>query len=243
MLKVFLADDEMWIILGLKKLIQKSGLPLQVIGEAADGITALEEVKRLSPDILFSDIRMPGLSGIDLVRRISEEKLPVQTVLISGYAEFSYAKAALRYGAFDYILKPIQEEELNGILARLLRELTKEPMPSFEEEVLPVSNTVMNRIITNIQEGYTQDISLALLSEKYSISSSHLSALIKRELGLSFSEYITAKRMQKARELLKDEQLSIESIAEAVGYHDYFYFTKVFKKNHGISPSKYRKNL
>ena len=106
-----------------------------------------------------------------------------------------------------------------------------------------MSNTVMSRIIADIQEGYTQDISLALLSEKYSISSSHLSALIKRELGLSFSEYITAKRMQKARELLKDEQLSIESIAEAVGYHDYFYFTKVFKKSHGISPSKYRKNL
>ncbi len=96
-----------------------------------------------------------------------------------------------------------------------------------------MSNTVMSRIIADIQEGYTQDISLALLSEKYSISSSHLSALIKRELGLSFSEYITAKRMQKARELLKDEQLSIESIAEAVGYHDYFYFTKVFKKATG----------
>lgn len=243
MLKVFLADDEMWIILGLKKLIQKSGLPFRVIGEAADGITALEEIKRLRPDILFSDIRMPGLSGIDLVCRISEEKIPVQTVLISGYAEFSYAKAALRYGAFDYILKPIQEEELNGILARLFRELSKESIPSTEEDVFPVSNTVMSRIITDIQEGYTQDISLALLSEKYSISSSHLSALIKRELGLSFSEYITAKRMQKARELLKDEQLSIESIAEAVGYHDYFYFTKVFKKSHGISPSKYRKNL
>ena len=243
MLTVFLADDEMWIILGLKKLIQKSELPYRVIGEAADGITALEEIKRLRPDILFSDIRMPGLSGIDLIRRISEEKLSVQTVLISGYAEFEYAKAALRYGAYDYILKPIQEEELKGILTRLFRELSDDPLPSFEEEVLPVSNTLISGIISEIQENYTQDISLTVLSEKYSISPSHLSALIKRELGLPFSEYLTAKRMQKARELLQDEQLSIEAIADAVGYHDYFYFTKVFKKTQGISPSKYRKNL
>lgn len=242
MMKVFLADDEMWIILGLKKLILKSGLPFQIVGEAADGITALEGIKRLRPDVLFSDIRMPGLSGIDLIRRISEEKINLHTVLISGYAEFSYAKAALRYGAFDYLLKPIQEEELYGILTRLSGVQPDESIPA-SGEVLPVSNTVMSRIVSELQKGYTQDISLAALSEKYSISSSHLSALIKRELGLSFSDYITSKRMQKARELLQDEQLSIESIAEAVGYHDYFYFTKVFKKNQGISPSKYRKNL
>lgn len=64
----------------------------------------------------------------------------------------------------------------------------------------------------------------------YNISSSRLSTLIKKELGLSFSEYITARRMQKAKELLKDDSRSIEEIANAVGYHDYFYFTKVFKK-------------
>ena len=68
----------------------------------------------------------------------------------------------------------------------------------------------------------------------YNISSSRLSTLIKKELGLSFSEYITARRMQKAKELLKDDSRSIEEIANAVGYHDYFYFTKVFKKTQGI---------
>ena len=84
---------------------------------------------------------------------------------------------------------------------------------------------------------------LSGLAEAHGISTGYLSSQLKAELGLSFSEYITSKRIQKAKELLADESLSVESIAEQTGYNDYFYFIKVFKKNTGISPSKYRKNL
>ena len=70
-----------------------------------------------------------------------------------------------------------------------------------------------------------------------------MSSLLKEELGMPFSEYITSKRIQRAKELLDDESLSVDAIAREVGYKDYFYFTKVFKKAVGISPSKYRKNL
>ena len=94
-----------------------------------------------------------------------------------------------------------------------------------------------------IKEHYTENITLTGLAEKYSISVSYLSELLKEHLQLSFSEYISSKRIQKAKELLADDSLSIEQIADQTGYNDYFYFTKVFKKNTGISPSKYRKNL
>ena len=108
-----------------------------------------------------------------------------------------------------------------------------------EEEV---SEGMLQKIITEIKTRYTENISLSELAERYGISISYLSSLVKEELHLSFSEYITAKRIQKAKELLEDETLSIEQIAEQTGYNDYFYFTKVFKKTLGISPSKYRKN-
>ena len=107
-----------------------------------------------------------------------------------------------------------------------------------EEEV---SLTVMQQIISEIQERYTENITLTELAETYKISTGHLSNLIKRELKLSFSEYIAARRIQRAKELLGDDTLSIEQIAGMVGYKDYFYFTKVFKKVAGVSPSKYRK--
>ena len=251
MIRVYIADDEVWITLGLKKLIQKSGFPFEVIGEAHNGVTALEDIKILKPDVLITDIRMPGLSGLELMSYISEHRLPTRIVLISGYAEFEYARQAMLCNAFDYLLKPIQQETLNKTLTRLRDELEPDTPETAERlsekstvtDLSNAGNSLLKKILAYIQEHDTEDLSLSTLAERYNISTSRLSTLIKKELGLSFSEYITARRMQKAKELLKDDSRSIEEIANAVGYHDYFYFTKVFKKTQGISPSKYRKSL
>lgn len=218
-------------------------MPFQVIGEASNGVTALEDVTRLRPDVLLTDIRMPGMSGLELLNQVTEN-LPTRVVLISGYAEFEYALTAIREGAFDYLLKPVQQKDLNRVLKNLCHELlpTEESSPDSEAEA-SVNPTLLDSIFLEMQNRYTENISLTELSQKYGVSSGHLSALIKKELGLSFSEYITSRRIQKAQELLKNESLSVEEVANAAGYHDYFYFTKVFKKTLGISPSKYRKQL
>lgn len=241
MIELYLADDERWVLMGLRKLIQKSGLPYRVVGEADNGLSAIKELRMLRPQVLFTDIRMPGLTGLELNHTITKEKLNIQTVLISGYADFEYARTALRSGVFDYILKPIKEEERFDILSRLTENFQTEPKKLSEEII--IGDHGISEIVQEIQNNYTKDISLQQLAEKYGISSGYLSALLKKELGVSFSKYITSKRMQFARELLKDSRLSIDSIAQQTGYHDYFYFTKVFKETHGISPSKYRKEL
>ena len=240
MIELYLADDERWVLMGLRKLIQKSGLPYRVMGEADNGLSAIKELRMLRPQVLFTDIRMPGLTGLELIQTIAKEKLNIQTVLISGYADFEYARTALRSGVFDYILKPIKEEELFDILSRLAKKFQTEQLS--EEEII-IGDYGISEIVQEIQNNYTKDISLQQLAEKYGISSGYLSALLKKELGVSFSKYITSKRMQFARELLKDSRLSIDNVAQQTGYHDYFYFTKVFKETHGISPSKYRKEL
>ena len=251
MISVYIADDEAWITIGLKKLIQKSALPFKVIGEAHNGVTTLEDIKALKPDVLFTDIRMPGLSGLEVMSYLSEHQIPTKVVLISGYAQFEYARQAMLCGAFDYLLKPIRQETLNKTLSRLQSELEPASSDTSEDtmqnatitDLATVGTSLFKKILAYIQEHDTEELSLTSLAEMYNISSSRLSTLIKKELGLSFSEYITARRMQKAKELLKDDSRSIEEIANAVGYHDYFYFTKVFKKTQGISPSKYRKSL
>ena len=242
MQKVFIVDDEMWIIIGLKKLIEKSNLPFQVIGEANNGVSALEEIEEKKPDVVFTDIRMPGYDGLEMIRRIKEKNLDMKVVFISGYADFEYARTAIRLGAFDYLLKPIEQDKLNEVLQGLLASTGKN-QESFSNEQEEVNPTVVKQIIAEMKQNYTSNITLTDLSKKYGISISYLSSLIKEELQLSFSEYIASKRVQKAKELLANEKLSIEDIAEQVGYSDYFYFTKVFKKVAGISPSKYRKNV
>ena len=238
MYSVYIADDEMWVIVGLKKRIEKTGLPFQVIGEANNGVMALEEIEKKKPDILFTDIRMPGYSGLELLELLRKKELQTKVILISGYAEFEYAQSAIRNGAYDYLLKPIDQEKLQIVLERILGD----GAGILENEQLVAPSTI-RKIMDEIKEHYTENITLTGLAEKYAISVSYLSELLKEHLQLSFSEYISSKRIQKAKELLADESLSIEQIAEQTGYNDYFYFTKVFKKNTGISPSKYRKNL
>lgn len=239
MYRTFIVDDEMWIIISLKKLIEKSELPFRVIGEANNGVAALEEIENKKPDVLFTDIRMPGYNGLELMQKLNEKGFDTKVIFISGYAEFEYAQSALRMGAFDYLLKPIDQDKLQEVLERIISEIEK-PMEGFKEEI---NLSVIHQIINEIKTNYTENISLTGLSEKYGISISHLSTMVKDQLHLSFSDYIASKRIQKAKELLADQSLSIDIIAERVGYSDYFYFTKVFKKNTGISPSKYRKNL
>ena len=97
--RIFIADDEMWIIVGLKRLIEKTGLPFQVIGEANNGVAALEAIEEKKPDILFTDIRMPGYNGLELLELLNEKGIDIKVIFISGYADFEYAQSAIRLGA------------------------------------------------------------------------------------------------------------------------------------------------
>lgn len=242
--RVYIVDDEGWIIIGLKKMIEKSGLPFKVTGSVGNGVIALEEIQKEKPDLIFLDVRIPGYDGIGLLEILREQGIETKVVYLSGYAEFQYAQKAIRLGAEDYLLKPIEQEKINKVLERIQEKFEGESEEGKQHgvEEAEVSSSMVSQIIGEIQSRYTTDITLTELAEKYNVSVSHLSSLIKSELNLPFSEYITSKRIQMAKELLRDEILSIEQIAEQVGYHDYFYFTKVFKKTVGISPSKYRKN-
>ena len=232
MYSVYIADDEMWVIVGLKKRIEKTGLPFKVVGEANNGVMALEEIEKKKPDILFTDIRMPGYNGLELLELLRKKELDTKVVLISGYAEFEYAQSAIRNGAYDYLLKPIDQDKLQTVLERILGDGSTES-GNVQELVAP---STIRKIMDEIKEHYTENITLTGLAEKYSISVSYLSELLKEHLQLSFSEYISSKRIQKAKELLADDSLSIEQIAEQTGYNDYFYFTKVFKKKLESSP-------
>lgn len=245
MYKVVIADDEVWIGFGIKKLIHRSGLPFEVVGEAPNGIKAYDMVKQVKPDILITDIRMPGMNGLELMKKLMEEGYMLKVVFISGYAEFEYAKEALRMGAFDYLLKPVEEEGLTAILERYIeiREKKRKETDTEEEMDSNVRDSRVKKIIEEINQRYTEKISLGDLADGCGLSIGHLSTLIKKETGQSFSEYITGKRMEDAKKLLCREELSIDDIADMVGYHDYFYFTKAFKKYMGMSPSMYRKNL
>jgi two-component system, response regulator YesN len=483
MYRVLIVDDEPWIAKGLKVLIDWESLGYTVIGDFQDGIEAMEAILDMKPEVVISDIRMPGLNGIELIQRIRLHGLQTKVILISGYAEFEYAQKALRLGVFDYLLKQIDRNMLTETLLRLKLELEDLQKEKHEQDLLledlfellepdnniKISNFMINRgiqfefphyrfisclyphssaweavteqseqngiqwirfrtgqnkmsylvnydeqknpvglldfisgslagaqyigissiglystpigrlyqesdialssssfllaqriieyksadhiaeltklvlrielaikgykreiiregldelavecetrsmlvdqisavynqivlfvfkyygssdlvqgleyltysqivrswetvrqlferigvlferqsdeemllsketvkkIIEYIDSSYTEDISLSMLSRQFNVSLGYLSALIKKETGTNYSDYVVDKRLNLAKELLSDESLSIQEIVERVGYKDYFHFNKSFKKHFGVTPSQHRK--
>lgn len=142
-MRIVIIDDEINIIEMLKSLIDWEGLGLSLAGTATDGISATQLIQQERPDIVITDIRIPGCDGLELIRRCHEMGIPAQFIIISGFKQFDYAQNAIRYGVKDYLLKPIKQTELNATLASLTQSLSKnrqqEASETQQEELLSFS--------------------------------------------------------------------------------------------------------
>ncbi len=119
-------DDELWTREVIKKLVSWSALGLKLVGEATDGETGFELIKKVHPDIVITDVRMPRLNGIALVKKLRREGFNRPVIMISGYDDYAYVREALKLGVTDYLLKPIRQEELNEQLQRCLTQSNDE---------------------------------------------------------------------------------------------------------------------
>lgn len=128
--KVVIIDDEPWTRGVILKLGRWNELDMEVVGEAADGETGLELIRRVLPDIVVTDVRMPRLSGLELTQRLREQGWQNPILIVSGYDDFSYVRGALKLGVTDYILKPVKPQELNQQLCRCIELLQKQPIQS-----------------------------------------------------------------------------------------------------------------
>ena len=117
--RVILIDDEPWALAGLRKIFKWHEKHFEIAAETTNSVEALDFIRSKNPDAVFTDIRMPEVSGIELMKKIRSEGLDIEFVIISGFAEFSYAQESLRLGAFDYCLKPIQQKEADNLLRSL----------------------------------------------------------------------------------------------------------------------------
>lgn len=392
MLKVVIVDDEWMIREGLRTMIPWTELGMEVRGTAANGIAGLELVQQEKPDLLLTDIRMPGFSGLELMSKALQELPRLKSIILTGYGEFRYAQEAVKIGAFDFILKPTDEGELISILHRAKTQLEKErndqrellrlqcyqyvsqtglPLPealadyftdkdslvifavgivgtskldaqeqhmeaifknflegvdathtlylgadrvkhyfllhsmstqqvveqflnktiTFERDIqgnlwpekLPLTIGVselvqdisklpsafyqanmaieqqllaeqegvffyttmghqleMEEAIQIVDEQFTSHVTLNQLASRFFMSDSYFSRLFKQYTGKNFVDYVAEKRVQKAQELLKGTALKTYEIAQGVGYPDQRYFSQIFKKATGFTPSEYR---
>lgn len=135
MWKVLLADDEEIIVEGLKQLIDWNSLETEVVGTAEDGDELQEKIEQLDPDLVVSDIKMPGKTGLDIIKYYHEKGAKQKFIFISGFQEFSYAQTAVRYGAVDYLLKPVRARDLEDSVKKAIAALQNQKTVSiFHEE-------------------------------------------------------------------------------------------------------------
>lgn len=229
MKKVLLADDERSSSDIIKFFIEKHTLPLEVVAETVRGDETVDAIKRLRPDIVFLDIEMPGLNGIEVMEKIRNEYAGnVAFIIITAYNSFEYIQRALRLNAKDFLLKPILYEQFCETLQNVLGYRYSE-------------SSLFNQILEYISNHYTEEISLDSCAKATLSSKSHISHLISANLNTNFTAYYNSLRIEKAKELLAKGH-PIKEVCNNVGYNNMNYFYKIFKDRVGMTPKEYCTN-
>jgi len=239
--KVIVVDDEKLIAKNVAMNIKRAHDMFEVISIAYDGLEALEQVKELLPDVVFTDIKMPVMSGLELVARINEEYPSIKTVIVSGYDDFKLARTALEHNVKNYLLKPINSDEVTRTLQKLERTLLAEKNEiSTEQNVRP--SDIIENIKTYIKHNFDKPISFTEIANQYNFSQAYLTKMFKEQTGILPKKYLNDYRINHARKLLVDSNISIKDIALRVGFEDQFHFSKNFKNTVGVSPHQFRTN-
>ena len=238
--RVIVADDEKLTARSIAKNIEKAHSAFSVSGIAHNGVEALELVEKHLPHVVFSDIKMPLMSGLELFAALSERRPKIKKVIISGYDDFQFVRDALQSQAYDYLLKPVNRNELLDTLQKLYSQLVGEHA-ELSVELSRTPEQVVETLQRYIQENYAQSLDFSAIALRYGFSGSYLTRIFRSHTGTPPQQFLTNCRMVAAKQLLADTQLLVRDVGARVGYADPFHFCKVFKNRTGLSPLKYRK--
>lgn len=242
--KVILIDDEPIIVEGLNRVIEWKKYDCFIAGTASDGNEGMKIIRDKKPDIIITDISMPGMDGLTMIAGLKSEFPDLEICILTGYREFEYAQRAIFLGVTRFLLKPSNMSQIEEALEAMANNLKKKNIvPSHEGEQNGEENAssfIVRNALEYINNNFTQKLTLLEVADKTYVSQWHLSKLLNRYTGKNFSELLNSARIKKAKELLKDPSLRIRDIAEMVGFSDMALFSRVFKKQTGISANEYR---
>jgi len=242
---VVVVEDEKLLAKNIAKKIEQVNHNFKVIQIVNNGEDALDFIKQQAPHVIFTDIQMPIMDGIELVKHIHEFNNYIKCVVLSGHDDFAYAKSAIEYGVFSYLLKPVDLDELTTVLKRLeITLLSYQDM--FQTDQMPQkhsSDEIAALIKKYIEQNYQKPIDLNLIADYFSFSPSYLTKIFVKHVNITPSKYIMNYRVNVAKQLLGDSSLTVNMVANMVGYTDPFHFSKTFKQVTGVSPAAYREEL
>lgn len=225
---------------------QQANLPLQVLHEASNGIEAWDWLAAHEADLVLTDIRMPVMDGLTLLQEMKRSRHPADVMIVSGHDDFAYAQQALRLGARDYLLKPVETDEVIRRIGPWIEERERSASaangaaradPAVRwEELSPVE-----QVLHHIHAKRSFRLTLAEAAAMVHLNPSYFSKLFRKRTSATFTDYMTTVRIREAARLLERTSLRVAEIAERLGFADVAYFSNTFKKTTGQTPSEYRK--
>lgn len=262
MIRLLIADDEKLEREALAELVQRRFEREVVLEVAENGRKAADTAVLWGADLILMDIEMPGMSGLDAARAVLAQRPSCRVIFVTAYSLFQYAHEAVHLGACDYLLKPVDPDELEASVRRAMRQIETErkleelaaarPQPEQTEteeeaEDAPEESEngqtalVMAHVRRYLEDNYMFDLSLDSVGEILHISPAYLSAQFKKYQKMNFLDCLTELRINAAKELLTDPFRSSAEVASMVGYEDASYFARAFKKRTGMTPTQYRR--
>lgn len=262
MIRLLIADDEKLEREALAELVQRRFEREVVLEVAENGRKAADTAVLWGADLILMDIEMPGMSGLDAARAVLAQRPSCRVIFVTAYSLFQYAHEAVHLGACDYLLKPVDPDELEASVRRAMRQIETErkleelaaaqpqqEQTETEEEAEDApeegenSQTalVMAHVRRYLEDNYMFDLSLDSVGEILHISPAYLSAQFKKYQKMNFLDCLTELRINAAKELLTDPFRSSAEVASMVGYEDASYFARAFKKRTGMTPTQYRR--
>lgn len=255
MFKAILIDDEIVAVNALKNRIDWSKYQVDQIHIANSMKQAQDIFAKERIDIMLCDIEMPNGSGLELFEWVKGFYPHVECIFVSCHPDYHYIRQAMKLGSFDYILKPVNYVELNELLDEAFKRvsqklnyrktekrLEKEQIVSEinNEETLSITDETIQEIRAYIEGHLSEDICINDIAKEVHLNGIYVMRLFKHKTNTSIVEYITQLRIDKAKQLLKTSNLSVQRVAEEVGYSNYSYFTRLFKKKTTLTPVQYR---
>ena len=247
MLKILIVDDETVVRRGIILGVDWGQIGCAIVGEAANGEEGLALAREQRPDLIITDIRMPRMDGIQMMKALRELGFTTRVIVLTAYSDFSYAQSAIKLGADDYLLKPFRDQELLSAVTKILHREKPRDIPS-PDAVLSVADAgkskYVQEAIHHIARHYgDSDMGITAIAGHLNVSESYLSHVFKKETNCTVTGYLTQYRVHTAMKLLKDCRLKVYEVAQQVGYKDVTYFGSTFKKLVGMSPSEYQDRI
>lgn len=245
MYTLLIVEDEPVIRMGLKKYFDWDAFQISTILEATNGVEGLAIAKTEKPHLIITDIRMPEMNGLEMIKQIRQQSLSTQIIILTGYNEFEYAQKAIQYGGVrDFLIKPLQYDESYRSISKCMQ-LIKEEHAGNDTDISGDThdNDLFLKIEDYIMNHLTKDTSLQTIAEHFYYNPSYLSRLFKTKLQMNYTEFVRDIKIKVAKKNLENSALNMQEVSSLSGFSSYKQFLHTFRMVEDTTPTDYRRQL